>query len=160
MPPKKLSPIIEEHPSTMLPTCASYFATLSVNMAQVTKDQAHIAEKIWGNGKTGMDEQLSENTRAITSILSALDKAARVRELEAQTLATERKVTLERQEEEAKEKINKEEQLEQEKLEKEAERNADIKKWWLGIGAAILLAIIAIIRDYTTQAAIMTLLKK
>ncbi len=157
MPPQVKTQV---HPTYMLPECASSLAVLATQMAQVTKDQIRISETIWGNGKEGMDEKINENARAIQEIVKAFRESSSIRETENNLLIEERKALAIRYQNELVSKISKDELDKKEREERELERKRDIKKWWLGIAAAIIVAVISIMQTVTTQAALLRLVQK
>jgi cation transport ATPase len=115
-----------------LPECAANIATISTNLLQVTETQKHIAETVFGNGKTGLDEQTKENTREIQGLIKVISD-----------MAEEKKAELEERKKEA-----------EERKRDAGRRSNDIRKWWLGIFGALILAIIAIAQNIAIAAAL------
>ena len=116
----------------VLPECASILATLTEEMRQVTLDQVQIAKTIYGNSKPGIKENAEQNSRDIVEVAKLLKDFIADRKEETAVRLRETEL----REFETK------------------QRKSDILKWWLGLFAAIVLAVIAIARDISTQALI------
>jgi hypothetical protein len=119
----------------VLPECASIMATLVEQVKQITLDQVQITETIYGNGKIGVKEHSEQNSRDIVEVAKLLRELIVERKLEAEVRKTED--------------TTRETEIKQ--------RKGDVLKWWLGIVAAVILAIIAIARDISTQTLISNL---
>lgn len=123
----------------ILPECASIMATLVEQMKEVTKDQLRIADTIYGDGKPGLREQTEANIRDIASSAAMIREMIEVRKLETQARTEETKVRLA--------------ETQQRAVETRA-RKSDTRKWWLGIAAVLIAAIIAIAQNVATAAAL------
>jgi len=84
-------------PMDMLPECASSFATLTTQMAQITKSQeslintqAKLIEKIKGNGVEGIEDRVSQNQRAITALTALIDTLIKAKEEDVRLLKAEK----------------------------------------------------------------------
>ena len=129
---------IPPHPPYMLPECATLLATLVEQMKNVSADLREVSSIIYGNGHTGLKFQAEENKRNIAEILKILSEIGlqRQEELRVRSEEISHRVTF------------------------AEERKKDVRKWWLGIAAAAIVAIIAIVQDIATQAALMKLINK
>lgn len=142
----------ERRHSDILPECAVSLAVLAERMARIIEDQAKLAEILHGNGKLGLCQDTSENTRSITSILKILDseietrkKETEIRELEtsvrkAETIARTIE-TATRIEETA---IRKQEANDR-KVETSS-RKTELRRWWLSTTTSIIVAVLAILQ--------------
>jgi hypothetical protein len=65
-----------------LPECAAVQATLVEQMERITENQRKISDKVFGNGRVGLDQQTDTNTRDIAEIIAAIKKMNEARELE------------------------------------------------------------------------------
>jgi hypothetical protein len=147
MPPRK--PISHN----ILPECAANQATFLEQMRQTTEIQQQLIKEVFGNGKIGLRQVGTKNTEDIQEILTSLRGENEIRKEEtkvrqAETIAR----AVETQVREAETEVRKAE-TEQRVLE-QSKRKDDIRKWWLGVAAAIIIAIIAIMQDVATQAAL------
>jgi hypothetical protein len=122
-------------PHDMRPECASTMATITTQIKQIMIDQTHITDTMWGNGKTGIKDQTEANSRDILEITKILRETNEARRLEIETRRGEAKT--------------RDIEIKQ--------RRGDILKWWLGIITAIILAIIAIAKDISTQTLLLSL---
>ena len=142
---KPISPR-KSYPEVMLPECASTFAVLTTRLENVAIIQDRISKKVWGNGVTGMDNLISDNQRQIATLTGLVANLVASKEEDIKLLKSEKSA----REEELVLTTNRRDEL-------EAERKKDIRKWWLGVATAIILGAIAIVKDYSTQAALLKL---
>ena len=112
MPPKEQHNINAE--------CAANFATLTSQMAQVTKNQEQIAIKVFGNGNLGLLQKTEANTRDIAELTQAVKEMVEARRVEAQI---------------------KEKELQ--------ERKGDTRKWMLGLATTLITTILAVVQTVT-----------
>ena len=148
MPPKKkpIKQLPEGHPANMLPECANTFGILTTRLENVVLIQDRISKKVWGNGLTGMDNLISDNQRQIATLTGLVANLIASKEEDIKLLKSEKTA----REEELVLTIKRRDELED-------ERKKDIRKWWLGVATAIILGAIAIVKDYSTQAALLKL---
>lgn len=129
--------VLPAHLEGILPECAANLATLSERLLQVAETQDHIAEMVYGNGKVGLKDQTEANSRDIAALTKLIADMAKAREVEA---AAHQKEIKERQHD-------------------AEQRKGDIRKWWLGIAAAAILALIAVAQNVAIAAALSNLAK-
>jgi hypothetical protein len=98
-----------------LPECAAVQATLVEQMERITENQRKISDKVFGNGRVGLDQQTDTNTRDIAEIIAAIKKMNEARELE--TKAREQEIK---------------------------ERKVDTRKWWLTQASGLITTILAV----------------
>jgi len=125
---------VQTQQSGVLSECAATMATLVEQMRQVTANLGHITDIIFGNGKLGLQDKTDDNSRALEAIIKLLDE-----------MRDSKKAEETRRQQEA------------------LDRRNDMRKWWLGVGTAVVVAVIAILQDITTQTALaklMTLVNK
>ena len=142
---KPISPR-KSYPEAMLPECASTFAVLTTRLENVAIIQDRISKKVWGNGFTGMDNLISDNQRQIATLTGLVANLIASKEEDIKLLKSEKSA----REEELVLTIKRRDEL-------EIERKKDLRKWWLGVATAMILAAIAIVKDYSTQAALLKL---
>jgi hypothetical protein len=114
-------------PHGLLPECAGNFATLTQQVAEITKDQLQIAELVFGNSKPGLRELTEANIRDIASNVQMIEEMIEVRKLETQARLAETQVR-----------------------EKETEdRKKEARKWWKGQVSSVITAVLVIIQTIT-----------
>lgn len=118
----------------ILPECAANQATMAEQVRGITSDLAHIAETIYGNSKPGLKETLETNTRDITEVAKILKEINESRKEESEMRL-------------------KEVQIRKDEIK---ERKGNALKWWLGLMTAIIMAGVAIARDISTQAILLS----
>lgn len=123
----------EEYPINA--QCAADMATFAERLSQVVKDQTEIGTLLYGNGKTGLKEQTAQNTRDIADLIEIIKK-----QNEAKVLADKEKEKL--------------------LAEAELQRKTDIRKWWIGLGLAIITGIFAIVTTVLGSETIINLITK
>lgn len=86
------------HPLVMLPECASTFATLTVQMAQITRSQegliqtqTKLIEKIKGNGIVGLEDLVADNQRSIKALAVLVETLITSKEEDIKLLKAEKK---------------------------------------------------------------------
>jgi hypothetical protein len=129
MTPRKNRPSIEHQPIPepypINPVCAANLATITANLLQVTKTNERMVEKIEGNGKIGLEDQTTANTRDITNL------TVMIKDMIADRKEGQKAKEVDTQ-----------------------QRKSEIWKWWLGIAAAAVIAVISLLQSVATFAAL------
>jgi len=118
-----------EHPPVMLPDCAQAFGIITTRLEQVTETQDKITDKIWGNGKTGMDDLIAENQRQIATLTGLVAKLVATKDEEVTFLKNEKKA----REEELRLSVKRRDEL-------ALAAKIEAKKFWYSIGGALIVA--------------------
>jgi hypothetical protein len=147
-------------PHDVLPECIEKQATLAEQMKQTSDILKDLVITVKGNGKVGLQETTSQNTRDIAEIVTSLREENSVRNKEtevrqAETIARTVETQVRQKETDARELETK--AREAETVVRKAEslkRRNDVWKWWMTILSALIFAAIAIAQAIATQAAL------
>jgi len=139
MPPRKPS---SPEPYPINPQCAATMATITERLTALAETQAHTTETIFGNTKPGLKADTAENTRAIASLTKLVEAIAEAHKQEQEARLRDAQAyarTLE---------------------DAEKRHKRDRRNFWFGILAAAIIAVITIVQDVATQAALNRMLAK
>ena len=155
-------------PMDMLPECASSFATLTVQMAQITKSQeglidtqAKLIEKIKGNGIIGIENRVSEHQRSITALATLINTLVEAKEEDVRLLKAEKA----EREKELKLTANRlwqsDEDRKTELLRASEARKLETRKFFYGVLSAVIVIVASgawgIYQTITTQRILLTI---
>ena len=156
------------HPLVMLPECASSFATLTVQMSQITKSQealiqtqSKLVEKIKGNGIVGLEDLIADSQRSIKTLTQLVNTLVASKEEDIKLLKAEKREREEQVRLTANLLAQSDETRKTELLKANEARRLEARKFIYGIVSAIIIVVVTgawgIYQNYANQKILMML---